>query len=164
TFVALQNFPLNKNVNKLLLEFVVGKTIGRAEIFQLLAGIRVQKDGNSVLSYARPSFIFGSNSVLLTIDFKNPPIEMPPLKSEGNWVISIRDSILKIGVCKLSSIADDHRLKMTREFTNKSPKVNDAFPVNYTLTLLGRPITDATVQAIFWGPNDDIGHLLATNP
>jgi hypothetical protein len=42
--------------------------------------------------------------------------------------------------------------------------VNDAFPVNYTLTLLGRPITDATVQAIFLRPGEDLGDLLAKNP
>jgi len=164
TPVALQNFPLNKNVNKLLLEFVVGKNFEGPQILQLLAKIKIQKDGASVLNYAKPSFTGFTNTLLLMIDFKSPPPGLPPLTSAGNWAISIADSIQKFGVCKLTSIADDHRLVMTREFTNKAPKVNDAFPINYTLTLLGKPITDATVEAIVLRPGEDLGDLLAKNP
>src|SRR4029079_7237328 len=114
--------------------------------------------------YARPTFTFATNTLLLTIDFKNPPLEMNLLPSEGNWAISLKDSNMNFGACKLTSIADDHHIKMQREFTNKTPKVNDAFPINYTLTLLDKPITDATVQAIVLRPGEDLGDLLAKNP
>jgi hypothetical protein len=163
TPVTLQTFALNKNVDKLMLEFVVGKKFEGSQIFQLLLRIKIMKDGNNVLGYVAPSYTGYTNTLLLTIDFKKQLPSLPPLKPEGNWTISIADSLLKIGFCKLTSIADDHRLHMKREFQNKSPKVNDIFPIDYMLDLLGKPITDAKVEAIILRPGEDLGDLLAKN-
>ena len=164
TPVTLQTFPLNKNVDKLMLEFVVGKKFEGPQILQLLFRIKIMKDGTNVLNYVTPSFSGFTNTLLLTIDFKKPLPSLPAIKPEGNWTISIVDSLMKMGFCKLTSIADDHRFHMKREFQNKTPKVNDNFPIDYTLDLLGKPITDAKVEAIILRPGEDLGDLLAKNP
>jgi hypothetical protein len=162
TQVSLQEFPLNKAVNKLLLEFVVPRNYEVPQLIQLLSRIRVTKDGTSVLNYARPVWSGNyTNTLLLLFDFKNPPNRQSPWNPEGKWTITISDSTLRFGHCKLTSIADDHRLHMKRVWTNKNPKVQDDFPVTFNLDWLGFPVKEAKVDMLVMVPGKDLGQLLS---
>ncbi|MGB8192287.1 MAG: vWA domain-containing protein, partial [Chitinophagaceae bacterium] len=165
TPVILQTFPVNKFVDKLLLEFAVGRSFELGQIGQLLARIRVEKDGALVMQYARAVPTGGfSNTVMLLFDFNNPPQGLPKLNPAGQWKVSISDSTLKFNACKLTTIVDDHRLRMKRTISNTNPKVNDAFPVSFNLDWMSFPIKNAKVEVVFVGPNDDMGDALANNP
>lgn len=164
TPVMLQGFPLNKQVDKLLLMFTVGKNFEVPQLAQLLARIMVQKDGASVMKYAKPSFAGNyTNTLLLTFDFKNPPQGQPALDPAGKWSVQISDSNLMYGFCKLTSVADDHRLHIQRTFGNTNPKVKDAFPITVKLDWLNHAIKDGKVEAVILRPGEDLGDLLARN-
>lgn len=165
TPVTLQTFPLNKRLDILWLEFAVGRNMERPQILQFLQGVRVEKDGASVLQYGRPVMAgnFG-NTITLAFDFKNPPQGLPKLDPAGQWKVMLADSGLKVSVCKLTTIVDDHHLHMQRTLGNRSPKVNDAFPLSFKLDWLARPIMNANVQAIVVRPGDDLGDVLANHP
>src|SRR5439155_26015624 len=67
--VTLQEFPLNKQVEKLLLEFTFGRNFESSQIRQIKKCIKITKDGTSVINYAEPSWAGSStNKLLLTID------------------------------------------------------------------------------------------------
>jgi Uncharacterized protein containing a von Willebrand factor type A (vWA) domain len=164
TPVTLQEFPLNKAVNKLLLEFVVPRSFEVPQLAQLLSRIRVTKDGTPVTQFARPVFSGNyTNTILLLFDFRNPRTSST-LKPEGKWSIAISDSILNLGFCKLTSIADDHRLHMKRTWGNKNPKVKDDFPLTVNMDWLGYPVKDAKVEVLFEVPGTDWGKALAEAP
>lgn len=164
TPVTLQSFPLNKQVDKLLLQFSVDKNFEVPQLVQLFARIMVQKDGVSVMKYAKPSWAGNyTNTIMLTFDFKNPPSGQPPLNPSGKWTVQISDSTLRYNFCKLTSVADDHRLHIQRTFGNKTPKVNDAFPITVKLDWLNHAIKDGKVEALILRPGEDLGDLLARN-
>lgn len=165
---TLQSFPVNKRVDKLLLEFVFDR---KFEIpVQLLSRIQVLKDGIPVTQHARPSWVGNyTNTLLLTFDFNNSQDPefggAASLDPEGNWTVQLADvSNLRIGHCNLTVLADDHRLHIRRSLGNPAPKVGDSFPVMLTLDWLGYPIENASVEAFFFRPGEDLGHFLATNP
>jgi von Willebrand factor type A domain. len=162
TPVTLQEFPLNKAVNKLLLEFVVPRSFEVPQLAQLLSRIRVTKDGSPVLNYAQPVWSGNyTNTILLVFDFKSRRGSQPPLNPEGKWSVAISDSTLRLGYCKLTSIADDHRLHIKRTWGNKNPKVQDDFPVTVHIDWLGLPVKDAKVDLLVMVPGKDLGQLLS---
>jgi hypothetical protein len=166
TEITLQNFPVNKRVDKILLEFALGKNFERQQLFQAMSRIRVEKDGVSVMNYARPSWVGSfTNTILLTFDFVNPPRTVPPMDPSGNWTVKISDS-LKLGFanCQLTTMADDHRLHINRVLGNKNPKVNENLPISVNLDWLGYPVKNAKVEAVVLRPGEDLGDLLANNP
>lgn len=160
---ALQSFPLNKQVSKLLLEFTFDKNFEIPTLAQVLARIVVKKGATVVTPKATPSWVGNyTNTVLFTFDFEGAASSVGP---EGDWSVQLGDlTNYKVGYCNLTSIADDHRLHILRDFTNKSPKVNDTFPMSVTLDWLSYPITDATVQAVVLRPGQDWGDFLANYP
>lgn len=161
---TLQSFPLNNKVNHLLLEFSFNRKFEIPELAQILARIQVTKDGNPVTTYATPSWAGNyTNTLLLTFTFNQPG--GPPLSPEGNWAVQMADvSSFKITHGNLTSLADDHRLHIRKDFGNKDPKVNESFPVSLTLDWLSHPITDANAEAIVLRPGEDLNDLLARNP
>jgi hypothetical protein len=163
--VTLQTFPLNDRVNKLLLKFEFGRNFETPELIQLLARMRIEKDGVNMIMYARPSWAGNfTNTLLLTLDFVTPPNQQAPVNSKGDWKVSISDSTAKFSSVNLSVIADDHRLAMTRTLGNGSnPRVNQALPISLKLAWVARPIKNATVEAVVLRPGEDLGHELAVN-
>lgn len=161
----LQTFPLNKRVNKLLLEFTVNRSFETAQIVQLLARIVVKKDGVVVTPKAKLSLASNyTNTILLTFDFENQS-GSPVLTPEGEWSVALADvSSLNINYCKLTSLADDHRLHINRSLGDKAPKVNDSLPLTVSLDWMSHPITDATVEALILRPGEDWGDFLANYP
>jgi hypothetical protein len=165
TPVTLETFPLNNFVNKLLLTFEFGKTFERPQLLQALYRIKVMKDGVNMLSYATPSFPSNyTNTMLLTFDFVNPPYERPSINPAGQWTVSISDSTLKFNTAKLTVLADDHRFHIKRTLANKTPKVNEAFPISVKLDWMSVPVKNMTVEALIFQPGADIGNALAINP
>jgi hypothetical protein len=162
--VTLETFPLNNNVDKLQLQFVFGTSFETPQLFQALARMRVEKDGVSMLQYARPSIAGNfSNTLLLTLDFVTPPRSVPPINPAGQWTVSISDSILKYMNVSLSVTADDHRLHMTRTLGVGRPAIDKPLKITFNLDWLGHPIQNATVEAIIGRPGEDIQHQLAIN-
>lgn len=162
---TLQTFPLNKSVNKLLLEFVFNRKFEIPQLAQILARIMVSKDGNPVIQNATPSWVGNyTNTLLLTFSFDEDS-GSPVLSSEGNWSVQIADlAEFKVTDCNLTSIADDHRLHIKRSYENLAPQVNESFPINVSVDWLGHPLTDADVKVFILRPGDDLNDLLARNP
>jgi len=160
---ALQSFPLNKRVNKLLLEFAFDKSFEIPTLAQVIARIAVKKNGTLVTPKATPSWVGNyTNTILLTFDFDGAASSVGP---DGDWTVQLADlTNFKVGHCNLTALADDHRLHIQRSYTNKSPKVNDTFPMSVTLDWLSYPVTDATVQAAILRPGQDWGDFLANYP
>ena len=173
---TLQTFPLNRRVDKLLLEFVFDRNLATPELEQIRKHIRILKDGVPVNQYVRPSWVGNStNTLLLTIDFNAHFYERESafystygggrVTSEGDWSIQLADvSNLRINHCGLTVLADDHRLHMRGSYGDVGPKVNDVLPLSLTLDWLSHPIEDATVEAIILRPGEDLGDLLANHP
>lgn len=166
---ALQSFPLNRRVDKLLLEFVFDRNFEIPELVQMMGRIQILKDGNPVIQYARPSWVGNyTNTLLLTFDFNSQAYRRGsafPLTSEGDWSVQLADvSNLRINHCKLTVLADDHRLHLRGSYGDTAPKVNDVLPLSLTLDWLGHPIEDASVEAIVLRPGEDLGDLLAQHP
>ena len=163
---SLGSFPLNKRVDKLLLEFSFDKFFEVGQLVQVLSRIIVQKDGASVMANVQPSWAGNyTNTILLKIDFKNPtPSGVPPISSEGTWTVQLADvAVMKITQCRLTALADDHRLNYKTSYGNNTPRVNNALNLSLDLDWLGYPDSSATVEAIVLRPGDDLGDLLAKN-
>lgn len=163
----LAAFPLNKRVDKLLLQIAFDKNFEIPQLAQVLARISVQKNGVNVIAKAKPSWAGNyTNTILLTFDFVNPPSGSgPPISPEGDWTVALGDvANFKINSCRVSALADDHRLNYTFGHNPTAPLVNSTLKPSVTLDWLGYPITDATVEAIILRPGDDLGDLLANNP
>jgi hypothetical protein len=165
TAVTLQTFPVNNHVSKLLLEFQLGKNFEIPQLVQVLARIRVQRNGVNMLSYARPSWVGNfPNTILLALDFVTPPNQQPAINAAGQWTVAISDATLRFNTVNLTVTADDHRLHMKRTLGNGKPKVNESFPISFKLDWLSQPIKNATVEAVIRRPGEDMGHALAINP
>lgn len=163
---TLQTFPLNKNVSKLFIQLKANRRFEVPELAQWLARIRVEKDGANVTNRAKPSWVSNyTNTVTLVFDFKNPPSGAPPITPEGSWAVKMADvTNLKVSSCKVTTLADDHRLDFSFDHGNAVPRVNTALKPSVTLSWLDKPITNASVQAIVLRPGEDLGDLLANNP
>ena len=162
----LISFPLNKRVDKLILEFSFDKNFELNQLAQLMARILVQKNGASVMANVQPSWAGNyTNTILFKIDFVNPtPNGNPPIASDGNWTVQLADvAFFKVSQCRVTALADDHRLNYKTSYGTNSPRVNTPFTLKVDLDLLSYPITDATVEAIVLRPGEDLGDLLAKN-
>jgi hypothetical protein len=165
SYVDLEKFPLNNQVNKLLLTFEFGKVLDRKQIYQVLKKIMVKRNNYDMLGYSTSSFVGNStNTILLTLDFVDPPNERSPINPAGQWTVSISDSTLQLNTVKLTVVADDHRLHLDRALSNPTPKVKENFPISFKLDWLTHPIKNATVEAIVLRPGQDLGNALAINP
>lgn len=161
---ALQSFPLNKGVAKLIIKLTVDRKFEIPQLLQLFAATTVEKDGINVMNRAKPSWAGNyTNTLLLTFAFDSTGSTLTP---EGNWSVKMNSNVgqLKINTCEATSIADDHRLHYTFTYGNTSPKVNTPLKPGLTLTWFGVPVTDATVQAAILKPGQDLGEFLANNP
>lgn len=161
--VPIETFPLNKRVDKLLLEFTVGRKLEVPQLLQVYKLIRVEKDGKDVKNYAKVTWVGNyTNSLLLTIDFSNPPESHPPLDPAGKWSVhAAADSGMNLRFVNLNVLADDHRLHMKRTLGNLTPKVNDKLPISFLLDKLQLPVKDADVKCIVLRPGEDLGDVLA---
>ncbi|WP_162946604.1 vWA domain-containing protein [Chitinophaga barathri] len=162
--VLLETFPLNKRVDKLLLEFTVGRKLEVPQLLQVYKGIRIEKDGADVKRYAQPSWVGNyTNTILLTIDFSKSPEGYPLLDPAGKWTVHAADSNMNLKNVNLNVLADDHRLHMKRTLGNATPKVKDKLSVSFLLDKLQLPVTDADVKIYVYRPDQDLGHELAIN-
>lgn len=163
---TLLTFPLNNRVDKLLLEFVFDENFETLQLMQVLARINVQKDGASVMTSIQPSWAGNfPNSILLKIDFINQVQGGPPVMNPaGNWTIQLADvAQFKITQCRVTALADDHRLNYQCSYGTTVPQVNTPLTLTTDLDWLSFPITDASVEAIVLRPGEDLGDLLAKN-
>lgn len=168
-FETLQTFPLNRYVDKLLLELAVDRNFETPGLAQLLGSLQILKNDTLVTQYANPSWVGNfTNTVLLTFDFGEPPpagISGTPLEPEGEWTVRLVNTPnLRINHANLASIADDHVLDIEKQFENATPRVNESFPISVSVKWMGAPVEDATVEALFLRPGEDLGDLLARNP
>lgn len=160
--VPVETFPLNKKVDKLLLEFRVGRKLEIPQLLQVYKGIRIEKDGADVKKYAQPSWVGNyTNTILLTIDFNRPPEGSSKLDPAGSWSVQAADSGMNLRTVNLNVLADDHRVHMNRTLGNVKPKVNDKLPITFTLDKLQLPVIDADVKCIVLRPGEDLGDVLA---
>ncbi len=161
---TLQSFPLNKGVAKLIIKLTVDRKFEIPQLVQLLAATTIEKDGINVTNRAKPSWAGNyTNTLLLTFAFDSVDTTLAP---EGSWAVKINNNVgrLRVNTCEATSIADDHRLDYTFTYGSASPKVNTPLKPSLTLTWLGVPVTDATVQAAILRPGQDLGQFLADNP
>lgn len=164
---TLQTFPLNKKVSRLLLQIQADRKFEIPQLLQFASAISLEKDGIPIKAGVSPSWVGNySNTILLTIPFNTPIIgAAPTISPEGNWTVKIGPTgQLDINEMKVTSIADDHRLDYTYSYGTSSPMVNTELNPSVTLTWLGEPVSDATVQAIILRPGEDLGDILAKNP
>lgn len=160
--VPVETFPLNKKVDKLLLEFRVGRKLEIPQLLQVYKGIRIEKDGADVKRYAQPTWVGNyTNTLLLTIDFKRSPEGAPLLDPAGQWSVQAADSGMNLRSVNLNVLADDHRVHMKRTLGNLKPKVNDKLPITFLLDKLQLPVTDADVKCVVLRPGEDLGDVLA---
>jgi hypothetical protein len=166
-FTDLQSFPLNKKVSRLLIKISADRKFEVPQLIQFASSIVLEKDGVPVQGGVQPSWVGNySNTVLLTIPFDNTLQNGGPATSpEGEWSIRIRNTeSLDISDVQVTSIADDHRLDYTYSYGATSPRVNTQLSPSLTLSWLGDPVTDASVQAVVLRPGEDLGDVLAKNP
>ncbi|HLF64400.1 MAG TPA: VWA domain-containing protein [Saprospiraceae bacterium] len=163
---TLLTFPLNQRVDKLLLEFAFDKNFESVQLVQLLTRILVQKNGASVMASVQPSWAGNfPNSLLLKIDFVHQVPGGPPvLDPSGNWTLQLADvAQFKITQCRVTVLADDHRLNYQLSYGNTIPRVDVPLKFTAHLDWLSFPITNATIEALVLRPGEDLGDLLAKN-
>ena len=162
--VSLPAFNLNKHLGRLVLQFSYSSRFELPQLFTLLAGIRIQKDGNDITAYFSPTIVGNfSNSITLTTDF-TAPVEssLSDIDSEGNYSVTmVKSSNIKDMTFKAVVFADDHALDMAWRVEPKAPRVSQDFQPQMDLSRLGTPIDGATVSAFVLKPGDDLGDLLA---
>ncbi len=160
---TLESFPLNNRVNKLLVQISVDRKMETPELAQLLARIRVAKDGTDVTGQAQTSFVGNyTNTIQLTFTFDTSISGSGDLTSGGDWTVALLDvSNLRQSYARVTVIAEDHRLDFTHDLGNSAPLVNEPLNPKVTLAWRGTPITDANVRAVLGIPGTDLGALLS---
>ncbi len=162
--LTMPDFDINNTLGALVLQLSYGRNFEIPQLLQLLAGVRIEKDGVDITAYFKPSVVgHFTNAISLRTDFSGaqsaPPL--PRIASAGNYVVSISKphQIKDMGV-KLAVFADDHLLDMRWQVPGK-PRVTQTFAPQMTLSWMGEAIDNADVKAMILKPGDDLGDLLA---
>ena len=166
--VRLQAFDINANLKRLVISFSFSRDFEVPEMEDLLAGIRIDKDGEDVTAFFEP-IIVGSapNSVTLTTDFVQQveptaaENNVERLASEGSYTIELPKLDNEDLSYRVIPYADDARLDMEWQVTPTLPRVDQPFNPTVKLTWRGQPIKEAVVDAFVLQPGDDLGDLSA---
>lgn len=166
---VLPAFNINRKVEQLLLRLSVNHTLKREQMNELLSMLRVQKDGTDISGFFEHIISGDSTSTaLLRTNFHRPYPDSGSIDSNGSYVVSLNrpsaTPLPKDLTYRLVPYSDDHRLDMKWEINPAAPRVDEPFSPQITLTWLGKPVTNATVEAVILKPGDDLGDLLARNP
>jgi hypothetical protein len=162
--VSLPDFNLNKRLGRLVLQFSYSSRFELPQLFTLLAGIRIEKDGNDITAYFSPTIVGNfSNSITLTTDFTAPgESSLSDIDSEGSYSVTmVKSSDIKDITFKAVAFADDHALDMAWQVEPKTPRVSQDLQPQMDLSWLGTPLDGAAVSAFVLKPGDDLGDLLA---
>ncbi|MBD2700761.1 VWA domain-containing protein [Spirosoma sp. BT702] len=162
----LIDFPLNRNVEDLVIEIKLNKSFEIPSLAPILGSIRVSRNGTDVTGLATPRWVGNYlNTYWLSFSFNSERARAANLQSDGTWQVSaIPNSAAQGLTYRLAVIADDHLLDYTCTQSLLRPKVNDTQHFSVKLSYLGKPIQNATVTATVYRPKEEIGDLIARNP
>ncbi len=159
---TLPFFDVNK-VSQLLVKVSLSKNISRQKILEIKNGIRFKRNSVDVTEFFQPIFSEGPTNFILFKTFFSKRIkgEIVSMEPQGKYSIEINKPKGPPLDYRVVVYGDDHRLDMTWSVNPSSPRVNQPFVPNVSLSWRGQPIKDATVKAIILQPGDDVGDLLA---
>ncbi|QJW89142.1 VWA domain-containing protein [Spirosoma taeanense] len=162
----LVDFPLNKNVDKLLIEVSLGKGFEIPQLARVLNDIRVSRNGQTVTSVAVPRWVGNApDTYILVFSFNTARAITAKLRSEGQWDVTAQPNPLTNGLnYRITVIADDHLLDYSCRQQVAQPSAGSTQRFVVELNDRGKPITNATVTATVYQPGDDVGDRLARNP
>lgn len=162
----LVDFPLNKNVDNLLIEVALNKNVEIAELVRLTRAILVNRNGQDVTSLATPRWVGSTpNTYVYSFSFNTDKAYTNKLRSDGIWDVTVQPNSVASGLTyRIAVIADDHALDYTCSQGLASPTVNATQKFAAQFSDRGKPIENATITATVYRPGDDIGDLLARNP
>ncbi len=168
--ITLAPFSLNQNVGQLILKLTFEQELDRQDLEELLANVRLFKDGDDVTNYFQPTVVGDTaRTIWLRSRFESPPLapsSLPSLVSEGSYEVRLSPSSNVVNALsfRLVSIADDSSLDMSWSVTPDAPRTSQTFSPTVQLSWLGQPISNANVEALILRPGDDLGDLLAKTP
>lgn len=167
----LAKFSLNKDVDKLVLEFTGNTYFSSTQLPYLRQLIEVRRNGAHVAEYGRLSYVGNSTrNFLLVFDFG---ANEDTLTSGGEWEVAYFEPVIGIAATHaaanvpkalrlgLNVVADDHYVDMLTSFSPKQPRVNNKLKLTVNLSRFQIPLTGATVTALVARPGEDAGDLLA---
>ncbi len=167
----LAKFSLNKDVDKLVLEFTGNMLFSSTQLPYLRQLIEVRKNGVQIGSNGRLSFAGTSTrNFLIVYDFGEDGDTLTP---HGDWEIAYFEPVIGIAATHaaanvpkslrlgLNVVADDHYVDMTSSFSPKQPRVKNSLKLTFDLKRLQVPITGAVVKVACARPGEDIGNALA---
>ena len=162
---GLVDFPLNKNVDDLLIEVSLNKNFEIPQLARLVAAIRVSRNGQDVTALATPRWVGSSpNTYMYAFSFNTDKAYANKLRSEGNWTVTAQPNGPASGLTyRIAVIADDHMLDYTCSQSIALPTVGDTQTFAVQFSDRGKPIENATITAMVYRPGDDIGDLMARN-
>ncbi len=162
---TLAAFDLNRLVGRLIVKISWSRDFEVPDLARLLAGLRILKDGEDVTGFFEPVIVGNfTNTVILRADLPFVPESDPPIPAEGGYTVTMQPPAgLALGY-RAVVFADDRRLGMAWRIDPAAPRVEQPFRPTMRLSWLGRPVTDADVEALILKPGDDLGDLLARDP
>jgi hypothetical protein len=162
----LVDFPLNKNVEDLVIEIKMNKNFEIPSLVPILGSIRVSRNGTDVTGLATPRWVGNfPDRYWLTFSFNSQRARAANLRSEGNWqVAAVPNSAAQGLTHRIAVIADDHVLDYTCSQSLPKPRVGNTQHFSVKLSYFDKPIQNATVTATVYRPRGEIGDLIARNP
>ena len=162
----LIDFPLNKNVEDIVIEIKLNKNFEIPSLARILGSIHVFRDGTDVTGLSTPQWVGNfPDTYLLAFSFNSDRARAANLRSEGAWQVSAVPNGAAQGLTyRIAVIADDHVLDYTCSQSLPKPRVGNTQHFSVKLSYFGKPDDKATVTAAVYRPRAEIGDLIARNP